>query len=164
VTAPGAAPAATVVIGLGNSLMGDDGIGWHLVRRMEALPEAPAGVELVAGGTDLFRLAETIRGRERVLLVDAVQDGHPPGTVEEFPVGLEPPGAESVSAHRICVLDAIRLLQAVDPVFHVTEFTVLGVSVDAVRGGTELSPPLAAALPRLADAVLEASRKRAGSI
>ena len=72
------------VIGLGNPLMGDDGIGWHVAERLAADPRLPDGVEAIQGGTDLLRCAARIEGRRRVIVVDAVRDDAAPGTVSEI--------------------------------------------------------------------------------
>jgi len=58
-----------VVIGLGNPLMGDDGIGWHVAERLATDPRLPSGVEAIQGGTDLLRCAARIEGRRRAILI-----------------------------------------------------------------------------------------------
>ena len=70
----------TLVLGLGNVLMADEGIGVHVVRALEkhTLPE---DVECLDGGTGGFILLEPLENAGRVLLIDAAADGNPPGTV-----------------------------------------------------------------------------------
>jgi hydrogenase maturation protease len=68
------------VLGLGNILMGDEGIGVHVVRALEQ-HTLPAGVECLDGGTGGFVLLEPLESADRIVLVDAAADGNPIGTV-----------------------------------------------------------------------------------
>jgi hydrogenase maturation protease len=70
-----------LVLGLGNILLGDDGVGVHLVRRLASHPDAPAGLQPVDGGTLGFRLMELFARSNAMLLVDAAQLNAPPGTI-----------------------------------------------------------------------------------
>ena len=72
----------TLILGIGNNLLSDDGIGIHVVEalRERALP----GVECLDGGTLSFSLMETVEGAGRLIVVDAAQLEEPPGTVRLF--------------------------------------------------------------------------------
>ena len=75
--------ATTVtLIGLGNLLMRDEGVGVQAVRAIEERYEMPPGVEIVDGGTSGLDLLPYIEGRDRVLFVDAVNFGKEPGYIE----------------------------------------------------------------------------------
>ena len=69
----------TLVLGIGNNLLSDDGVGIHAVERMRAT--APAGVECLDGGTLSFSLLETVEEADRLIVLDAAQLDAPPGTV-----------------------------------------------------------------------------------
>ncbi len=141
-----------LVIGLGNPLMGDDGIGWRVGERLAADPRLPADAEAICGGTDLLRCAGWIEGRRRVVLVDAVVDGEPPGTVsalDERTVELR-----QTNAHQLSAVQAMQLLRLTTP----AAFKLLGVSVESVHATGELSPALAGRLPALLDRVMEELR------
>ena len=138
-----------LVIGLGNPLMGDDGIGWHVADRLAGDPRLPDGVEVIRGGTDLLRCAAQIEGRSRVVLVDAVQDDAPPGTVSV--IGEEAADLHQGHAHHLSAGQAMGLLRLTMPVC----FTLLGVSVRSVRMAPELSPALCARMPAILDRVIE---------
>ena len=137
-----------LVIGLGNPLMGDEGIGWHVAGRLAADPRLPAGAEAITGGTDLLGCAGRIEGRQRVVVVDAILDDAEPGSVS---VGIGDLEERQEHAHHLSVAQAVKLLQLITP----ARFTVVGVSVRAASLGEELSPALAARLPAIVDRVLE---------
>ena len=140
-----------LVIGLGNSLMGDDGIGWHVAGRLAADPRLPAEVEAIQGGTDLLGCAGWIEGRQAVVVIDAIEDGGEPGGVSVLQGDLE---ERQEHAHHLSVAQAIKLLELITP----ARFTVLGVSIGAACLGEGLSPALAARLPAIVDRVLEELR------
>jgi len=139
-----------LVIALGNPLMGDEGIGWHVAGRLAADPRLPPRVEVVWGGTDLLRLADRMAGRSRVILIDALLDGSKPGDVTVFDslAGLDP---RQEHAHHLSVVEAVQLLSMVAPV----PFTLLAISVSSVEMRPDLSAELAARLPAIIDRVLE---------
>ena len=137
-----------LAIGLGNPLMGDEGIGWHVARRLAADPRLPADAEAIPGGTDLLGCAGRIEGRSRVVVIDAILDDAEPGSVSVVNGDLD---ERQEHAHHLSAPQAIKLLEMLTP----ARFTVLGVSVRAARLGEELSPALAARLPAIVDRALE---------
>lgn len=138
------APAPVLVVGVGNLLMGDEGVGIHVVRTLEAGPPL-AGARLLDGGTGGINLLESIVEAPRIIMVDATRDGRPAGTiglvqprqVADLPRGL--------SAHDFGVKDlfAAAALLGRFPALHL--FTI---SVESVRPMClELSPAVAASVP-----------------
>jgi hydrogenase maturation protease len=104
---------------------------------------------VIYGGTDLLRCAAQIEGRRRVVLVDAVQDDAPPGTVSA--IGEDAADLHQGHAHHLSAGQAIELLRLTMPV----SFTLLGVSVPSAQMGSELSPALSARVPAILDCVIE---------
>jgi hydrogenase maturation protease len=96
----------TLVLGLGNVLMGDEGIGVHVVRALEqhALPE---GVECLDGGTGGFILLEPLQSADRIVLVDAAADGNPIGTVTRTTPRFSRDYPPTLTAHDIGVKDLL---------------------------------------------------------
>jgi hydrogenase maturation protease len=137
-----------LAIGLGNPLMGDEGIGWHVANRLAADPRLPADVEAIPGGTDLLGCVARIEGRQCVVVIDAMEDDAEPGSISVVQGEME---ERQEHAHHLSVAQAVKLLQLTTP----ARFTVLGVSVRAARLGEELSRALAARLPAIVDRVLE---------
>lgn len=140
-----------LVIGLGNPLMGDEGVGWHAVQALA--PCLPPDTEALWGGTDLLRLAGAIEGRTRVILVDALLDPGEPGVVSVFH-GLAGLDEHTGHAHHLSLAESLRLLRLDSPALDSTRFTLVAISVASSSFGAELSPPLAAALPQAVDCVL----------
>jgi len=102
----------TLVLGLGNVLMGDEGIGVHVVRALEqcALPD---GVECLDGGTGGFILLEPLQSADRIVLIDAAADASAPGTITRTtpPLFARLP-ADTDGSRRGCQGSAGRVLYA----------------------------------------------------
>jgi len=142
----------TLVLGIGNLLMGDEGVGVEAVRRIERYA-LPPGVECLDGGTGGFHLLGPVQDADHVILVDATADGAPPGTVQRLRPRFSKDYPRTLTAHDIGLkdlLDAVFLLG--DP----PEFTLFAVSIDFPQPlGIGLSEPVAATLPAIASRVLD---------
>jgi hydrogenase maturation protease len=96
----------TLVLGLGNVLMGDEGVGVHVVRAIEK-HTLPANVECLDGGTGGFTLLEPLQGADRIILIDAAADGNPPGTVTRTTPRFSRDYPPTLTAHDIGVKDLL---------------------------------------------------------
>jgi len=94
------------VLGLGNVIMGDEGVGVHVVRALEK-HALPAGVECLDGGTGGFILLEPLQNADRIILVDASADGNPPGTVTRTTPRFARDYPPTLTAHDIGVKDLL---------------------------------------------------------
>jgi hydrogenase maturation protease len=117
------------VIGLGNSLVGDDGVGCRLARRCARDPELRQQTEFVVGGSDLLRLSHLLEGRERVILIDAMLDDAEPGTVSVHDEPFDELEERWEHAHHPSAVQAVRLLKVTSPSLQRTAFTFIGVAV-----------------------------------
>jgi hydrogenase maturation protease len=145
--APALPPAEVLVLGVGNLLVGDEGVGVHACRALEA-ETWPAHVHLVDGGTGGFHLLGLLRSHARVILIDATRDGSPPGTVAQFRARLAADFPPALGAHDIGLRDLITAAALLGPL---PEIDVITVSVAELKPMTlELSPPVGAALPEVA--------------
>lgn len=142
-----------LILGLGNPLQGDDGVGCRAIEALQrmALPET---VEAVDAGTPGVGLIHLLEGRERAILVDAAEMGAQPGAVIRFrPEEVTLTGsAERFSLHRSAVSDALALARAL--ALPLPEIVFFGVQPASVGWETALSPAVDAALPGLIDAIL----------
>ena len=143
----------TVVIGLGNPLMGDDGVGLAALARLEADYRVPVDVELVDGGTWGMNLLPVIEDAGRVLLLDAIHKDGAPGTSYrlaryELPRYL----ATKISPHQVDLHDVLALaeLRGTLP----AETVAVGVQPARVEMIAELSPVVAQALGRVVELAL----------
>ena len=96
----------TLVLGLGNVLMSDEGVGVHVVRALEKHP-LPANVECLDGGTGGFTLLEPLQEAGRIILIDAAADGNPPGTVTRTTPKFSRDYPPTLTAHDIGVKDLL---------------------------------------------------------
>jgi len=96
----------TLVLGLGNVIMGDEGVGVHVVRALEKHP-LPAGVECLDGGTGGFILLDPLQQADRIILIDAAADGNPPGTVTRTTPRFSADYPPTLTAHDIGVKDLL---------------------------------------------------------
>ena len=134
-----------LIVGLGNSLMGDDGVGALVAESLAGQVDA----DVLIGGTDLLRYAGEMEGRQRVILVDAIESD----VVGEITVTDEdPPEGPTAGAHTLYAPAAVGLFRHLMPE---VRFTWLLVGVRSARMGGGLSPELAAALPRLRKRLME---------
>jgi hydrogenase maturation protease len=143
----------TVVIGLGNIVLSDDGLGVHVVRRLRDHDGLGHGAELVEGGTAGLLLLPHLADARRVIIIDAIDIGAPPGTLARL-AGEECWSAFALhlSPHDVGLRDLLgaALLSGAWP----SQLVLHGAQPACTAIGTELSEPLAAALDPLASAVL----------
>lgn len=143
---------ATVVLGLGNVLLSDDGLGVRAVGRLAGDARVGPDVTLVDGGTLGLELLSYAAGADRLLVLDAVELGAEPGTLARLAgtdlAGL--PGSSSV--HQLGIAD---MLSAMRMMGHAPdEVVLLGLQPASLTLGTELSPAVAVALDVLVEAAI----------
>ncbi len=144
-----------LVIGLGNPMMGDDGVAFCLTERLAADPRLPSDAEVFWGGADLLGCSEKMMGRQRVTLLDAMLDPSEPGAlrvIEKDFTGLE---TGQSSAHQLSAVGALELLRIACPSLREVRFKLLAVAVSSAEMRPELSPALEEKLPQLLDQVLK---------
>jgi hydrogenase maturation protease len=140
-----------LVLGIGNVLMGDEGVG---VRVVEALTGAsmPEGVEILDGGVGSFLLLEPMQTARKVILIDACVDGANAGEIRRLRPRFSTEYPKTLTAHDIGLkdlLDAFHLMGDTDP-----DVTLFAISIPPLQDmGMELSAPVSAAVPRIADLV-----------
>jgi hydrogenase maturation protease len=142
----------TVVIGVGNTILSDDGVGVHASRLLLADPRVPAGVTILDGGTLGLELLPYVSEASHVLFLDAVNSGEAPGARTRM-TGKDLLGTSSgLSVHQLGVADLIAALALVSA--KPQDIVVLGVQPANTDWGTSLSPAVEASLPWLVDAAL----------
>jgi hydrogenase maturation protease len=143
-----------LIMGLGNPLLGDEGIGVRVVEELKGL-ELPEGVVVVEGGTTGLGLIGLMEGYERVIIVDAADMGHPPGRVVRFtPLEVQLKTAEApLSLHQIGLEEVLALAEALEVA--PAELVIIGIQPSLVEVGAGLSPEVEKAIPQIIRIILD---------
>jgi len=141
-----------LVLGIGNLLMGDEGVGVHVIRQINGM-KLPEGVECLDGGTGSFLLLAPMQQAKRVVLIDATIDGQPAGTVKRLTPKFSSDYPKTLTAHDIGLKD---LLDAAYLTRGALDVTLFAVSIDPLQGmAMELSPVIARRIDEIATMVIE---------
>ncbi len=146
------AEKTVVIIGVGNLILRDEGVGVHVVRELETR-ELPPQVEVLDGGTALMDLLPVIHKAERIIVIDALQAGGEPGTIYRVcPDDLMGETENPLSLHQVGLLEVLGMVRQLggDP-----EVVIIGVEPKEISWGMELTPEVQAKLPKVIDAVFE---------
>ena len=142
-----------LVLGLGNLLMSDDSIGVRIVQQLQQNFRVPEGVTIVDGGTLGLDLLPYIEEADQLLIIDALEMQAEPGSLFRLE-GDEVPRAfaSKLSVHQMGLQDllAVAELQGYAP----QKLVVHGIQAGSIEMKLELSPPVAAAMDGLLDAVV----------
>jgi hydrogenase maturation protease len=137
---------STLIVGIGNILLGDEGVGVRAIERMQSM-DLGEDLELLDGGTSGADLVESLAGRDKVLVLDCVQFEASPGTVvrlrAEDLAGEDRPG----------LVDSLLMTRRLGCAPR--EVIVFGVVPASLACSLKLTPAVEAALPKLIQAVLE---------
>ena len=151
----------TAVYGIGNILLGDDGVGPAVVNYVASNRLLPDGITLEDLGTPSLDLPNYMTGYDRVIFIDAVAaGGAPPGTIRLYSrdeIAAAPPGIR-ISPHEPTINDALIVLDFAG--FSPKDVVLIGIVPQTLDGGMTLSPAVAAAIPNAAATVLEEVEKR----
>lgn len=141
------------VLGMGNVLLRDEGIGCHVVHALEGIPLPD--VTVIDGGTcsDVLPLPEDA---DKLVIVDAVKGGGTPGQIYRFhleDITLEK--KPSLSLHDVDLMYSLALMQIWHPDrIGIAEAVIIGVEPKEIDWGLELSPELREKMPQIIDAIL----------
>jgi hydrogenase maturation protease len=140
---------ARFVVGVGNVLLKDEGIGCHV---LQALRETDlSDVEIIDGGTSLDAL-QLCEDAEKLIIVDAVRGGGTPGQIYRFrPEDITLEEEPILLLHDMSFVNSLKLMR----LWHnIGEAIIIGIEPRDIGWGLELSPELQEKLPRVVDAVL----------
>jgi hydrogenase maturation protease len=146
-----------VVLGIGNPILSDDGVGIAALDALAVEPELPDRVRLIDGGTVAPDLLGAVAGCNALIVLDAVDVGEPPGTVVRLDLrdGVAVGGPRTVHDLGLAgLLGDLRLLGQFPE-----RAILIGVQPDLVGLGTKLSPAVARAMRELIGAVLQQLRE-----
>jgi len=142
-----------LVLGVGNELLSDEGIGVHTVKELSKR-ELPPEIEIMEGGTDGFGLIHIITETDRLIVIDSVKGGSEPGTLYKFDIKDAPktPDLFKTSVHQIGILEVINLSSLIGKT---PETTVIGVEPKTISTSMELTKEVKAKIPRVIELVLK---------
>jgi hydrogenase maturation protease len=145
----------TLIVGVGNPLLGDEGVGWHIVENLSQMV-MPDDVRILDCGCDLLNLASCIDKPRRIIVVDAIRAGGKPGQIHTFNLDeLDAIQTQKASAHQLQIVDTLRLLKQTYPCLACCKITVMGIEPGALELSTELSEEVNKSIANLTRLVLE---------
>jgi len=142
-----------VVIGIGNLLLMDEGIGIHTINELEK-HDLPESIEIYDGGTGGFKLIDLMHGAARVIFIDAVETGKSPGTVTIF-------GAEEVHSiynnkkYSLHDTDLMEIIKMTEMLGNPPMIEIVGIQPKTINYGTTLSKELADSMSNIVNSVLK---------
>jgi len=142
----------TLILGVGNYLMGDEGLGVHLAQQLKEEIE-PSIADVLDGGTAGFQLMEYIESYPRVILIDATLDDKPAGTIQLIRPKFASDFPKAMSTHEIGLKDLIESLALLDQLPDVYLFVVSVKTIQPLS--IDLSPEVQLALPELKKRILQ---------
>jgi hydrogenase maturation protease len=149
--------ASVLIVGIGNLLLSDEGVGIHAVRFLSQ-NQLPPDVEILDGGTSGADLVDDLEGRAKVVVIDAASGDGPPGTVYRCEARELMEQEGGLSLHEFGLSDSLHMAEQLGCA--PKRVIVLGVQPASLRPGMELSPEVAAILPGILKlALAEATTK-----
>jgi hydrogenase maturation protease len=132
------------ILGIGNLVRRDEGVGVHLLRALENT--LPPEIELLDGGTTGLNLLEFVENAQKLIVLDAVEAGENPGEVvvwrkEQVPYFI----ATKMSVHQLGFAEVLNWAKFREK--YPEDIVVIGVQPQCLDWGTELSEPVQQALP-----------------
>lgn len=148
---------AVLIMGIGNYLMGDEGVGVHVAQRLakETLPE---DVDVLDGGTGGFFLMEYFENYPVVILIDATLDDRPTGTIRVIEPRFAADFPRAMSTHDIGLRDLVEGLAILGKM---PKIYLFAVSIEMIQSQQiELSPELERIMPELLEQVKKMARRQ----
>ena len=145
-----------LIMGVGNYLMGDEGIGVHVIQEMSknTLPEY---IDILDGGTGGFLLLNCFEAYSTVIFVDATMDGKPAGTISLIRPKFASDFPSALSVHDVGLKDMIEAVYLMEKIPDIHLFTV---SIEEFNPMTvELNDKVKAIIPKIIDNILSHSKE-----
>lgn len=143
----------TMILGVGNLLLRDEGIGVHAAVNLQGF-SLPDNIEVIEGGTDGFKLFHLIMEADRLIVVDCVKGGDEPASIYRFDIDDFDhfPDIYKTSVHQVSITEVINLSGTMRTP---PKTTIIGVEPDEISMSMELSPKVEAKLPKVLEIILE---------
>jgi len=151
------AQAKIVIIGIGNLLLGDEGMGIHFVRMLNKGDLDYANLEIIDGGI-CPEFASFVEDAHKLIIVDAIKGSKKPGTIYRFSIDdvmVDLP--VKLSLHQMGVTDSLKMLRLVGK--EPKDTIIIGIEPKNINCGLELSPEVKKGLAELRKIVMEEIKK-----
>lgn len=150
-----AAPRRVVVLGIGNTILGDEGVGVHAALALQRAFELPDWVQVIDGGTAGMELLDPLADLDLLVVLDAVAAPQPPGSLLTLR-GAEVPRffRSKLSPHQVSICDVLASLEFAGAAPR--ELVLVGVVPERMELSMDLTPTLAAIVPSMVDAAVAA--------
>lgn len=146
----------TLILGIGNTLLQDEGAGVHAIRMLEQQAVQRDDIELMDGGTLSFLLAGAIEDAEQLIVIDAAQYDGEPGTTKVF-VGKQMDafigGNRKLSVHEVSLIDLMMIARLADRLPR--QRALIGIQPHSIDWGETPSPPVAGAIRLACDQAMQ---------
>ena len=143
-----------LVVGMGNLIYRDEGIGVHIIREMEKM-KLPSHIELLDIGTSTMDLISYMKEVKKLIVIDAMRAGGKPGTIYKCkPEDLLPKDEGPISLHEIGLLETLNMTKKLGMEI---ETVIVGVEPEIIDWGTELTKAVKNKIPLIIKAVLKES-------
>jgi len=130
------------VLGVGNILLKDEGVGVRVVEEMTRRYTFPENVEVLDGGTLGMELMRFLLGTDKVIIIDAIDGSLPPGSIYQFEKeAVKTYFREKVSVHDLGIQDVLAALDVLEK--PLKDLVVMGVQPAVIDVGLELTPVVA---------------------
>lgn len=145
----------TLVLGIGNNLLTDEGVGIHVINLLSERYPDPESISFVDGGTLSFTLAEYLATHDRLIVVDAARVKGEPGDVACFEGEAMDRylTGNRESVHEVGLMDLLDICKLQD--HYPDKRALVGVEPESIDWGEEPSPPVALAVPIAAEKVMQ---------
>lgn len=144
-----------LILGVGNYLMGDEGVGVHLIQEMAKL-NLPEYLDILDGGTGGFLLLSCFEAYRTVIFVDATMDGKEEGTISLIQPKFASDFPSALSVHDVGLKDMIEAVYLMDSMPNIPLFTI---SIEEMVPMTiELSSKVKEAIPKTIEQILELTK------
>ena len=143
----------TLIAGLGNILLGDEGVGVRVIEEIEKGFTLPADFSLLDGGTAGYALIDYIKGYDRLIMIDAVKGGKKPGTIYRLNADdIQQRRDLKLSGHQISLPDVLLLAGKLDKL---PEILLIGIEPKNMDYDLELSSEVKGAAEKVIESLVE---------
>lgn len=145
-----------LILGIGNMLLSDDGLGVYIVRHMEESgTPLPEGVSLLDGGTAGFDLLGLIDDYDKIVIVDALKTNDKPGSIYRFTPEHAVESRARFSLHEVGIMEVIKTLRIMD---NNPEVEFVGIVPENISDiNTTISQAVMESIPRAVEVILDAA-------